>query len=143
MHLIVVGDGKRMKDCESNCCSPVLVGNFNDEGLNVGYNLKCGEKSDALFEADNLQCFPTVTVQTRINGAANPCTAFIVFVVENGRTIEKEIGRNTEPFSVIPGPVFTVGNVRKIYVRCKGNGIDGCIGELTFALSYCGVNNCK
>src|SRR4051794_39031706 len=111
-----------MNDRESNCCSPIQVGNFNQ--LGVGYNLNCGEVSGVLYEADNLECYPTVTVQTQIGGAENPCTAFIVFVLENGRMIEKEIGKFTEPFSQISGPVFTVGNVRRIFVRCKGSGTD-------------------
>jgi hypothetical protein len=128
-----------MKDFQSNFYSPILVGNFN-QALNVAYNLKSGEKTGVLFEADNVQCFPTVTVQTRINGAANPCTASIVFVVENERKIEKEIGKFIEPHQ---GPVFLVGNVRKIYVQSKEDGTDGCSGDLTLILSYCGVNNCK
>lgn len=130
-----------MIDNKSNCCSPIQVGNF--DRLSVGYDLKCGEVSGVLYEADNLECLPTVTVQTDLHGSENPCTAFIVFVVANERMIEKEIGKNNDPNSSIPGPVFTVGNVKKFFVRCEGSGSDGCAGGIGLAISYCGVNKCK
>jgi hypothetical protein len=105
--------------------------------------LECGEVSGVLYEADNLECLPTVAVQTRISGATDPCTAFIVFVVENGKMIEKEIGKFNDPNGMVAGPAFTIGNVRKIFVKCKDPGSEGCSGDMQLAISYCGVNNCK
>ena len=50
--------------------------------------------------------------------------------------IEKEIGKFNKPFSLVRGPAFTVGNVRKIFVRCKSSSTDGCSGSITLVLSY-------
>jgi hypothetical protein len=122
-------------------CSPVLVGNVERvSGIRVNFSLKCGESSVALYEAHHLDCFPTVTVITSLSDAVNPCTSTIVFVLENGKVIEREIGRNTG--GLFTSPVFTVGNVRKIFVRCKSDGTDGCSGEIHLVLSYCGINKC-
>lgn len=126
----------------NDCCTPVLVQSTQSFNLANSWDLECGEQSSVLYEAENLECLPTVTVYTTIQGALNPCRTYIVFEVGDGSPIEKELPRNPNPGSGIVGPIFTVGNVRSIYVRCDSSGTEGCRGTNHYALSYCGINNC-
>ena len=105
--------------------------------------MRCGQQSSVLYEADNLECFPTVTAVTEIFGAGKSLYGVYCICSENGRMIEKEIGKFNKPFSLVRGPAFTVGNVRKIFVRCKSSSTDGCSESITLVLSYWALNKCE
>ncbi|WP_342431046.1 hypothetical protein [Neobacillus sp. FSL H8-0543] len=65
-----------MKFLKSDCCSPLLVGTTETDRIAVGYNLACGQQSSVLYEAVNMERFPTVTAITRLSGSENPCIDF-------------------------------------------------------------------